>query len=115
MKEVENLQNENFDLKKNCDCQKNEINFYQQQNNNLNDKNNEIKKENEFLNQKLRDSEINYKALIKEKELEEIMKRKEEENKRNKMESKVKLVNDLQNKIQNYRSQRLMKKNNEEF
>ena len=43
------------------------------------------------------------------------MKRKEEENKRNKMESKVKLVNDLQNKIQNYRSQRLMKKNNEEF
>ena len=64
---------------------------------------------------KLRDMEINYKTLIKEKELEEIMKRKEEENKRNKMESKVKLVNDLQNKIQNYRSQRLMKKNNEEF
>ena len=102
-------------MKKNCDCQKNEINFYQQQNNMLNDKYNEIKKENEFLNQKLRDSEINYKTLIKEKELEEIMKRKEEENKRNKMESKVKLVNDLQNKIQNYRSQRLMKKNNEEF
>ena len=115
LKEVENLQNENFDLKKTCDCQKNEINFYQQQNNMLNDKYNEIKKENEFLNQKLRDSEINYKTLIKEKELEEIMKRKEEENKRNKMESKVKLVNDLQNKIQNYRSQRLMKKNNEEF
>ena len=91
------------------------MNFYQQQNNMLNDKYNEIKKENEFLNQKLRDSEINYKTLIKEKELEEIMKRKEEENKRNKMESKVKLVNDLQNKIQNYRSQRLMKKNNEEF
>ena len=30
-----------------------------------------------------------------------MLKRKEEENKRNKMESKVKLVNDLQNKIQN--------------
>ena len=29
------------------------------------------------------------------------------------MESKAKLVNDLQNKIQNYRNQRLIKKNDQ--
>ena len=58
--------------------------------------------------------EINYKTLIKEKELEEILKKKEEENKRNKMESKAKLVNELQNKIQNYRNQRFIK-NKDQF
>jgi len=99
--------------KKNYDGQRNEINILQQKNNILNEKYEDAKRQNSILNDKLRDMEINYKTLIKEKELEEMLKRKEEENKRNKMESKAKLVNDLQNKIQNYRNQRLIKKNDQ--
>ena len=111
--EVDKLQNENNILKKNYDGQRNEINILQQKNNILNEKYEDAKRQNSILNDKLRDMEINYKTLIKEKELEEMLKRKEEENKRNKMESKAKLVNDLQNKIQNYRNQRLIKKNDQ--
>jgi hypothetical protein len=48
--------------------------------------------------------------LIKEKENENYLKLKQEENKKNKIESKAKIISDLQNQISNYRTQRLKKK-----
>jgi hypothetical protein len=39
---------------------------------------------------------------------------KSDENRRNRNESKTKIINELQQKIQNYRNQRMMKKRDEE-
>ena len=48
--------------------------------------------------------------LLKEKEMEELIRQKEMEERRLKNESKSKLINELQNRIQNYRTERLKKK-----
>ena len=51
-----------------------------------------------------------FEKLLKEKEMQDLLREKYLEEQRLKNESKAKLVNDLQNRIQNYRTERLKKK-----
>ena len=68
------------------------------------------KNNNDLLATKLQEIESDFRNLMKEKENEQYLKMREDEERRLKFESKNKLVNELQNRIQNYRNQRLRKK-----
>ena len=107
---IKNIENENFLLKSeneklkslNCDLEKNvnALNFYL----------NEEKNKNEILSKKMEEIERDFKKILIEKENENYLKMKEEEMKKSKIETKAKIINDLQNQIQNYKNQRLIKK-----
>jgi hypothetical protein len=82
----------------------------EKQRDNYRDKYQEQKNNNDLLATKLQEIESDFKNLMKEKENEQYLKMREDEERRLKFESKNKLVNELQNRIQNYRNQRLRKK-----
>ena len=109
-REIETLQKENSNLRQNDERQRLELNSMEKQRDNYRDKYQEQKNNNDLLANKLQEIESDFKHLIKEKENEQYLKMKEDEERRLKFESKNKLVNELQNKIQNYRNQRLRKK-----
>ena len=109
-REIDILQKENSGLRQNEERQRLELNSIEKQRDNYRDKYQEQKNNNDLLANKLQEIESDFKHLIKEKENEQYLKMKEDEERRLKFESKNKLVNELQNKIQNYRNQRLRKK-----
>ena len=109
-KEIETLQKENSGLRQNDERQRLELTSMEKQRDNYRDKYQEQKNNNDLLATKLQEIETEFKNLMKEKENEQYLKMKEDEERRLKFESKNKLVNELQNRIQNYRNQRLRKK-----
>ena len=109
-KEIDKLQKENSNLRLNDEKQRLDLNAIEKQRDNYRDKFQEQKNKNDFLSNKLNEIENDFKMLIKEKENENYLKLKQEENKKNKIESKAKIISDLQNQISNYRTQRLKKK-----
>ena len=109
-REIDILQKENSGLRQNEERQRLELNSIEKQRDNYRDKYQEQKNNNDLLATKLQEIETEFKNLMKEKENEQYLKMKEDEERRLKFESKNKLVNELQNKIQNYRNQRLRKK-----
>ena len=76
----------------------------EKQRDNYRDKYQEQKNNNDLLATKLQEIESDFKNLMKEKENEQYLKMREDEERRLKFESKNKLVNELQNRIQNYRN-----------
>ena len=109
-REIDILQKENSGLRQNEERQRLELNSIEKQRDNYRDKYQEQKNNNDLLANKLQEIESDFKNLMKEKENEQYLKMKDDEERRLKFESKNKLVNELQNKIQNYRNQRLRKK-----
>ena len=109
-REIDILQKENSGLRQNEERQRLELNSIEKQRDNYRDKYQEQKNNNDLLATKLQEIESDFRNLMKEKENEQYLKMKEDEERRLKFESKNKLVNELQNKIQNYRNQRLRKK-----
>ena len=109
-REIETLQKENSNLRQNDERQRLELNSMEKQRDNYRDKYQEQKNNNDLLANKLQEIESDFKHLIKEKENEQYLKMKEDEERRLKFESKNKLVNELQNRIQNYRNQKKKKK-----
>jgi hypothetical protein len=109
-KEIDKLQKENSNLRLNDEKQRMELNAIEKQRDNYRDKFQEQKNKNDLLSNKLNEIENDFKNLIKEKENENYIKLKEAENKKNKIESKAKIISDLQNQISNYRTQRLKRK-----
>ena len=109
-REIETLQKENSSLRQNDERQRLELNSMEKQRDNYRDKYQEQKNNNDLLATKLQEIESDFKNLMKEKENEQYLKMREDEERRLKFESKNKLVNELQNRIQNYRNQRLRKK-----
>ena len=109
-KEIDKLQKENSNLRLNDEKQRLDLNAIEKQRDNYRDKFQEQKNKNDFLSNKLNEIENDFKILIKEKENENYLKLKQEENKKNKIESKAKIISDLQSQISNYRTQRLKKK-----
>ena len=109
-KEIETLQKENSNLRQNDERQRLELNSMEKQRDNYRDKYQEQKNNNDLLSTKLQEIESDFRNLMKEKENEQYLKMREDEERRMKFESKNKLVSELQNRIQNYRNQRLRKK-----
>jgi len=109
-KEIETLQKENSNLRQNDERQRLELNSMEKQRDNYRDKYQEQKNNNDLLATKLQEIESDFRNLMKEKENEQYLKMREDEERRMKFESKNKLVSELQNRIQNYRNQRLRKK-----
>ena len=99
-KEIETLQKENSNLRQNDERQRLELNSMEKQRDNYRDKYQEQKNNNDLLATKLQEIESDFRNLMKEKENEEYLKMKEDEERRLKFESKNKLVNELQNRIQ---------------
>ena len=109
-KEIDKLQKENSNLRLNDEKQRLDLNAIEKQRDNYRDKFQEQKNKNDFLSNKLNEIENDFKILIKERENENYLKLKQEENKKNKIESKAKIISDLQSQISNYRTQRMKKK-----
>ena len=109
-REIETLQKENSGLRQNDERQILELNSMEKQRDNYRDKYQEQKNNNDLLATKLQEIESDFKNLMKERENEQYLKMREDEERRMKIESKNKLVSELQNSIQNYRNQRLRKK-----
>ena len=109
-REIETLQKENSSLRQNDERQRLELNSMEKQRDNYRDKYQEQKNNNDLLATKLQEIESDFRNLMKEKENEQYLKMREDEERRMKFESKNKLVSELQNRIQNYRNQRLRKK-----
>ena len=109
-REIETLQKENSGLRQNDERQRLELNSMEKQRDNYRDKYQEQKNNNDLLATKLQEIESDFRNLMKEKENEQYLKMREDEERRMKFESKNKLVSELQNRIQNYRNQRLRKK-----
>ena len=109
-REIETLQKENSGLRQNDEKQRLELNSMEKQRDNYRDKYQEQKNNNDLLATKLQEIESDFRNLMKEKENEQYLKMREDEERRMKFESKNKLVSELQNRIQNYRNQRLRKK-----
>ena len=109
LKEIEKLQKENNILRNENERQRIEINAISTQRDDFKEKYNEQKNRNDLLSNKIGEIENEFKYIKKEKMNEEYLKLKCEENKKNRNENKMRIVNELQNKIQKYRQQRLSK------
>ena len=107
MNEIDKLRNENNILRNENEKQRNGINEMSRENEEYKGQFNEIKKENEILNKKIKEMEKEYNEFRREKFNEDIIKARYEDNKRIKNENKMRIVNELHDKIQNYRKQRL--------
>ncbi|MCQ2817138.1 MAG: hypothetical protein MJ252_07725 [archaeon] len=112
-KEIDNLQKENFGLRANDEKQRQELSTMEKLRDQYKEKYQEQKNKNIIMNQKLAEIEEDFRALMKDKENESNLKKKEEEIKKMKLESKNKIVNEFQNRIANFRNERLRKKNEE--
>ena len=108
--EIDNLQKENSNLRKNEEKLKLDYSNLLDQKNDINNLYTEQKNKNEILNMQIQNIQKDFEKLLKEKEMQDLLREKYLEEQRLKNESKAKLVNDLQNRIQNYRTERLKKK-----
>mgnify|MGYP002626361324 CR=1 FL=1 len=113
-KEIEKLQKENNNLRLDNEKKVNDINSISLQRDNFKEKFEEEKRKNEMLCEKIGEIENEFRMLQNDKNKEMMNKYKMEENKKNRYETKTKIINELQTRIQNYKNQRLMMKNNEE-
>ena len=107
LKEIEKLQSENSILRNENEKQRIDINNLSGQRDEYKEKYSEEKNKNDLLCAKINEIENEFNDLRKEKMNEEYIKLKYEENKKSKNENKMKIVNELQKKIQKYREQRL--------
>ena len=108
--EIDNLQKENSNLRKNEEKLKVDYSYLLEQKNEINNLYTEQRNKNELLNMQLQNIQKDFEKLLKEKEMQDLLREKYLEEQRLKNESKAKLVNELQNRIQNYRTERLKKK-----
>ena len=108
--EIEILQKQNINLRNNDEKIRNDYTNLLEEKNQLSNLLTEQKSKNDLLNMQMEDIKKNFEMLLKEREMEELIRQKEMEEKRLKNESKSKLINELQNRIQNYRTERLKKK-----
>ena len=113
-KEVEKLQNENYELRREIETQRNSLNSVGKERDMIKDKYEEQKYENDLLNKKIFEVEKGYSDILREKEYEKYFKREKEENCKNKNETKNKIAQELHSKIQKYRRERLQKMDNNE-
>ena len=107
VKEVEKLQNENSILIKENEQQRLEKNAIILQKDNFKEKFEDQKSKNDILSGKILEIEEEFKKLQNEKLNEAQTNKNKEENKKAKNVAKIKIVNELQAKIQNYKEQRL--------
>ena len=113
-KEVEKLQNENNDLRREIEIQRNNFNSVSKERDIIEEKYEEQKYQNDLLNKKIFEVEKGYSEALKEKEYDKCFKKEKEDNNRNKNETKNKIAQELQSKIQKYRRERLKNKNDDE-
>ena len=113
-KEIEKLQKENNNLRLDNEKKVNDINSISLQRDNYKEKFEEEKRKNEMLCEKIGEIENEFRMLQNDKNKEMMNKYKMEENKKNRYETKTKIINELQTRIQNYKNQRLIMKNNED-
>ena len=114
MREIERLQSENNGLRQDNERQRIEISSIGSQRDNYREKYEEQKNKNDLLSEKIVDIENDFRNLKKEKEFQCMNKFKHDEYKRNKSETKAKIINELQERIKKYRNQRMIYKRNEE-
>lgn len=110
---VERLQEENNGYKQNEEEMKREIKALKEEKEKYKNKYSEEKFVNDKMAVRMEEIERDLAKMMKEKEIEMLLKKKAEEIGKCKNESKVRILNDLQNKINNYKSQRLKKYNQE--
>ena len=108
--EIGNLQKENSNLRQNEEKLRVDYSNLFEQKNDINNLYTEQKNKNELLNMQIQNIQKDFEKLLKEKEMQDLLREKYLEEQRLKNESKAKLVNELQNRIQNYRTERLKKK-----
>ena len=113
-REIEKLQGENNGLRQDNERQRMEINSLGAQRDNFREKYEEQKNKNDLLCGKIGEIENEFRTLQNDKNNEMMNKYQMNENKKNRNESKTKIINELQARIQNYRNQRMMRKKNEE-
>ena len=92
----------------------NDINNITIQRDNFKEKFDEEKKRNELLIGRIGEIENEFRLLQNDKNEEMMNKYRNEEIKKNRNETKNKIISELQSRIQNYKNQRLMMKNNED-
>ena len=114
MKEIEKLQKENGNLRLDNEKKNNDINYITIQRDNFKEKFDEEKKRNELLIGRIGEIENEFRLLQNDKNEEMMNKYRNEEIKKNRNETKNKIISELQSRIQNYKNQRLMMKNNED-
>ena len=114
MKEIEKLQKENGNLRVDNEKKINDINNITIQRDNFKEKFDEEKKRNELLIGRIGEIENEFRMLQNDKNEEMMNKYRNEEIKKNRNETKNKIISELQSRIQNYKNQRLMMKNNED-
>ena len=111
---IQLLQNENNGLRQDNERQRIEISSLGSQRDNYREKYEEQKNKNDLLSGKISDIENDFRNLLKEKDFQNMNRYKQDEYKRNKSETKAKIINELQTRIQNYRNQRMIRKRDEE-
>jgi hypothetical protein len=115
-KEVERLQMENSELRHENEKYRESYNLITSERDMYKDKLEDEKYKNDILNKKIFDVENGYNQMMREKEYESYYGRNKEENhKNNKSETKKQIAQVLQNKVQQYRRERLQRKQNEDF
>ena len=115
-KEVERLQRENSELRHENEKYRESYNIITSERDMYKDKLEDEKYKNDVLNKKIFEVENGYNQIMREKEYERYYERNKEENhKNNKSETKKQIAQVLQNKIQQYRRERLQRKQNEDF
>ena len=114
-KDVERLQMENTELRQENEKQRNSLNLIISERDMYKEKFEDKKYENNLLNKKIYEVENGFNEMMKKNEYERYYKRSKEDNNRNKNETKTKIAQELQSKIQKYRRERLQNKNNEDF
>ena len=114
MKEIEKLQKENGNLRLDNEKKINDIKNISIQRDNFKEKFDEEKKRNELLIGRIGEIENEFRLLQNDKNEEMMNKYRNEEIKKNRNETKNKIISELQSRIQNYKNQRLMMKNNED-
>ena len=113
-KEIEKLQKENGGLRLDNEKKGNDINTISMQRDDFKEKFEEEKRRNEILCEKINEIENEFRNLQNDKNIEMMNRCRIEENKRNRYETKTKIISELQTRIQNYKNQRLMMKKNED-
>jgi hypothetical protein len=79
----------------------------EKQRDNYRDKHQDYKTKNNILNVKLQEIDEDFRKLILEKQAEQYEKKREEDNKRTKLDSKHKIIEDLQSRISGYKTELL--------
>ena len=113
-KEIEKLQKENGGLRLDNEKKGNDINTISMQRDDFKEKFEEEKRRNEILCEKINEIENEFRNLQNDKNIEMMNRYRIEENKKNRYETKTKIISELQTRIQNYKNQRLMMKKNED-